>query len=63
MGCKNMDEKCPCTANCELHGSCCDCVKKHNARGEFPGCFFSKQGELKQDRSFETLLQDRGIKV
>jgi hypothetical protein len=28
--------------------------------GEFPACFFSKEGERAYDRSFAALVKDRG---
>ena len=53
---------CPCTFSCGNHGICCECVRHHNAKGQFPGCFFSKEAEKTGDRSFEMLMKDRGIK-
>lgn len=53
---------CPCTYPCEHHGKCCACVAYHRADGEFPACFFTKEGEKKYDRSFAMLLKDRRVK-
>lgn len=58
---KNLDY-CNCTASCSRHGVCCECVKHHAGGGQFPACFFSTEGEALHNRSFETLLKDRGIK-
>ena len=52
---------CPCTyVACKRRGKCCDCVANHAKVGEFPACFFSKDGEAKYDRSYEALKKDRG---
>ncbi len=54
------DKRCNCTyAGCPRHGVCCDCIAYHNANGEFPGCFFSKEGERTWDRSLAMLIKDR----
>lgn len=50
---------CPCTYPCSRHGKCCECVAYHRASGEFPACFFTKEGEKTYDRSFACLLRDR----
>ncbi len=50
---------CPCTYSCSRHGKCCECVAYHRTDGEFPGCFFTKDGEKAYDRSLEMLLKDR----
>jgi hypothetical protein len=34
-------------------------VAYHRRNDEFPGCFYSKEGEAAWDRSFECLAQDR----
>ena len=60
MKCENNKAmKCPCTYNCSKRGKCCECIANHVAHNEFPACFFSKEGELKYDRSFEQLKKDR----
>ena len=63
MPCPNKEKNgaaCPCTyAGCTRHGLCCECVAYHARSGEFPGCFFSKEGERTWDRSFENLVRDR----
>lgn len=53
---------CPCTYDCPRHGKCCECVAYHRAHGEFPGCFFTKDGEKAYDRSLSMLLKDRAKK-
>jgi len=50
---------CPCTYPCPRRGKCCECVAYHRGNGEFPGCFFTKEGEKAYDRSLEMLLRDR----
>ncbi len=52
---------CSCTYPCSRHGKCCECVAYHRANGEFPGCFFTKEGERTYDRSLRALMKDRGI--
>ncbi len=53
---------CPCTYVCKRHGKCCECVAHHRGVGEFPACFFTKEGEKSYDRSLNMLLRDRGKK-
>ncbi len=63
MSCPNKEKNtrsCTCTyAACPRHGLCCECVAYHLRAGEFPGCFFSKEGERAWDRSFANLVHDR----
>jgi hypothetical protein len=60
MACEfNKSIKCACTASCPRHGKCCECVVHHRSQGQFPGCFFSTEGEAKHDRSWATLVGDR----
>lgn len=59
--CSNYPENptCPCTSfGCKVHGICCECIAKHNGRGQVPGCLFSKEGEALHDRSLNAYLQD-----
>lgn len=59
LKCNNTNE-CSCTyQHCTRHGKCCECVAYHRKNNEFPGCFFSKDGEKTYDRSFENLVKDR----
>ncbi|MEJ5307871.1 MAG: DUF6485 family protein [candidate division WOR-3 bacterium] len=59
LKCNNTNE-CLCTyPGCPRHGKCCECVAYHRQHNEFPGCFFSKEGEKSYDRSFENLIKDR----
>lgn len=61
MDCKkeiNMKE-CNCTYPCKRKGMCCECVKYHRDRNQFPACFFSNKTEALYDRSFEALIRDR----
>lgn len=53
---------CPCTYDCSRHGKCCECVSYHRANGEFPACFFTREGEKTYDRSLSNLLKDRKLK-
>ncbi|RME41140.1 MAG: hypothetical protein D6794_01090 [Deltaproteobacteria bacterium] len=62
MGCpvrKTEDCRCSYTA-CSRRGNCCQCVAYHRDKGEFPGCFFSVEGERTWDRTLDNLLRDRG---
>ena len=60
MSCENNKKmKCPCTYTCSKHGKCCECIAYHLQAGEFPACCFSKEAEIKYDRSFEALKKDR----
>ncbi len=57
---KNL-EHCTCTYACAKRGLCCECVAYHRAKGQVPGCFFTKAGEAGYDRSIEALARDHGI--
>ncbi|MFH1728928.1 MAG: DUF6485 family protein [Pseudomonadota bacterium] len=47
---------CNCTYEpCSRKHNCCECVRYHRQNGEYPACFFTKEGELSYDRSFENL--------
>jgi hypothetical protein len=61
MECKQNQNKktCACTYGCERSGKCCECIRYHRNRNEFPACFFSKEAEATYDRSFEKLVEDR----
>ena len=55
--------KCNCSmTTCERHGKCCECVANHVGKNNFPACFFSEEAEAK-GRSFEILLEDRGVRI
>jgi len=61
MACEfNKTIDCPCTYSCQHHAKCCECIAFHVKGGEFPACFFSKEGEKAYDRSLSALLKDRG---
>ncbi len=53
-------KSCTCTADCKLHGLCCECIAKHRGRDQVPGCLFTEEGERLYDRSFEAFIKDRG---
>ena len=37
--CPNQqDDVCPCTADCERHGRCCECLRAHLSGGSLPAC-------------------------
>ena len=61
MDCRKEQNQttCACTYGCPTSGSCCECVRFHRGRGEFPACFFSKKTEASYDRSFAALVADR----
>jgi len=63
MSCKeNTTMKCNCTYSCPRRGKCCECLAYHTKSGEFPACFFTKEGEASYDRSFAQLIKDRNSK-
>lgn len=60
MDCKKEknEKHCTCTyKSCPHHGICCDCVRSHLSKGEFPGCFFTEEGEKTWDRSWKNLTK------
>ena len=53
---KKIEKECACTySTCSRKGKCCECVSFHRKMGEFPGCFFTPEGERLYDRSWEAL--------
>lgn len=61
--CDNKNE-CTCTANCNKHAKCCECVAFHRSKNQVPGCFFTAEGELSYNRSIKKLAEDKlGIKL
>ena len=40
--CKNFEQnknECPCkNTDCERHGMCCDCIRRHRSRGALVAC-------------------------
>ena len=61
MECNQGENKlsCPCPSDCERSGKCCQCVRHHRVKGQFPACFFSKEALKKGNRSYELLVEDR----
>ena len=59
--CKNNIDNCTCTYSCDKRGNCCACVMYHRAKGQVPGCFFTKAGEATYDRSIAALARDHGV--
>lgn len=58
--CETNKHPCTCTyPGCARHGKCCECVAYHNRDGDFPGCFFTPEGERTYDRSLEQLIRSR----
>ena len=46
-------ERCGCTsASCDKRGICCECLQKHLANKQLPGCCFPPEVEKTYDRSF-----------
>jgi len=33
-----INDICPCTADCERHGRCCECLRNHLANNNLPAC-------------------------
>lgn len=60
MACSSNRLPCACTYTaCPRHGHCCACIAQHHAKGEVPGCLFTKEGEARWDRSLAAFIQDR----
>ncbi|MBU0457773.1 MAG: DUF6485 family protein [Nanoarchaeota archaeon] len=60
MECKqeNNLKNCNCTyPGCSRKGICCECIKKHLANRELPGCCFSEEAEATYNRSFEHFVK------
>lgn len=51
------ESQCPCTANCDRHALCCECVHYHRIRDELPACYFTKEEERTYNRSVAFFLQ------
>ena len=41
---------CPCTANCERHSRCAECVNHHFQKGNLPACLREFGRKLKAER-------------
>ena len=53
---ERIRKDCPCTYEpCSRKGRCCECIAYHARLGEYPGCFFTPEGERTWDRSWECL--------
>lgn len=48
---------CTCTYPCSKRGLCCDCLARHLASRELPGCCFPPEAERTYDRSFEAFAR------
>lgn len=54
---KNL-ENCACTYTaCKRRGLCCECIAYHRAKGQLPGCLFTKAGEATYDRSIAAFIR------
>jgi len=56
QNCPNRAENlksCACTYVCERKGMCCQCIRHHRVKNQFPACFFPKDAEKTYDRSME----------
>ncbi len=63
MDCKKDTNISDCNCSfpgCERHGICCDCVRYHRDRGEFPACFFTDAVEREYDRSIARFIKENG---
>jgi hypothetical protein len=58
--CPNFEinlKDCGCTyTTCERRGKCCECIRHHVERNEFPGCLFPPEIERTYDRSIEKFV-------
>ncbi len=63
MECKKEANKaaCTCTSDCGTKGTCCDCLRKHLARKQLPGCCFPAEAERTYDRSFKNFAKAWGL--
>ncbi len=48
---------CTCSYPCSTKGTCCDCLQKHLAAHELPGCCFPPAAEKTYDRSFRAFAR------
>jgi len=57
--CNNEENKknCICSYPCNKKGICCECIKYHWNRGEFPACFFPKDIEKTYDRTIDKFIE------
>lgn len=52
------ETNCACTyTSCPTHGVCCDCLRKHLAQQQLPGCCFPPEVERTYDRSFKKFVE------
>lgn len=61
MECKKQKnlEICPCTEpDCELKGTCCECLRYHLKNNELPACCFSASVEKTRDRSIKNFIKN-----
>lgn len=53
---------CACTyTSCPTRGLCCECLAKHLADKQLPGCCFPPEAEKTYDRSFENFAKAWGL--
>jgi len=38
------EKRCPCTAQCDKHALCCECVANHRQAGDLPACLRGNRG-------------------
>jgi len=58
MNCQNgVALDCPCTAACERHGRCCECVTHHAQKGSLPACLRHVKAGLRQERREQRKLE------
>ena len=48
---------CNCSYPCEKKGICCECLRYHKSRDEFPACFFPDDVEKTYNRSIENFIR------
>ena len=63
MNCQNgVALDCPCTAGCQRHGKCCECVSHHADKETLPACLRFLKGDLKKDRREQRKLEKQARK-
>jgi len=55
---KKNSSRCTCSYDgCSNHALCCECIHKHLAARQLPGCCFPPDVEKTYDRSFRKFIE------